>query len=69
MQPFGFFNGLGPPFHIQFFKQAGGVCFDGIQGDEKLVGNFLVGGPCCYPLQYFHFPLADAEPADHFRIG
>jgi hypothetical protein len=31
IQPFCFFNGLGPPFYIQFFKEVLVVCFDGAQ--------------------------------------
>jgi hypothetical protein len=64
-----FLNGLGAPPDIEFRKEVGAVGFDGVDGDEQLVGDLLVAETSGHELEDLEFPFADAELFEAQRIG
>lgn len=54
-------DGLSAAFDVEFGEQVGGVCFDGVDGDEEFVGDFLVGEAGGEEFEDFVFAFGYAE--------
>jgi len=56
-----FLDGLGAPPDVELGKEVGAVGFDGIDGDEQLIGDLLVAHAHGHEFKDFEFPFTDAE--------